>query len=106
MNSARVKFQKKEQEAVAGRKKETWVDFYTTWADLPAMSVREQTDVNNRSLTGAITMEVRICEDIQAILDDLKRFRAIYKDKPYTLNSSDPSRSHEGWVRILASRTD
>lgn len=106
MNSARITFQKKTQEVVAGRKEETWADFYAAWADLPALSLREQTDAHNRSLTGAITLEVRICEDIQAILDDLKRFRAIYKGKPYTLNSSDPSRSHEGWVRILASRTD
>lgn len=106
MNSARITFEKKNQEVVEGRKKDTWAKFYAAWADLPTLSIREQTDVNNRALTNAITLEVRSCEKIQAILDDLKQYRAIYKGKPYTLNSSDPSRSHEGWVRILASRTD
>ena len=106
MNSARITFEKKTQKVEEGRKKDTWATFYAAWADRPALSVREQTDVNNRSLTDAITLEVRICEKIQDILDNLKQYRAIYKGKPYTLNSSDPSRSHAGWVRILASRTD
>ena len=106
MNSARITFEKKTQEIVKGRKKDTWATFYAAWADLPALSVREQTDVNNRSLTDAITLEVRICEKVQDILDNLKQYRAIYKGKPSTLTSSDPSRSNAGWVRILASRTD
>ena len=45
-------------------------------------------------------------KEVQEIMDDLKKHRVIYKGKPYTLNSSDPSRRRAGWVRILASRTD
>lgn len=106
MNSARVMFQRKEQKVVDGRKAETWEPFYGTWADLPGLSVKEQTDVHNRTLTNAITLEVRTCRQVQEILDDLKKHRVIHNGRPYTLNSSDPSRSHAGWVRILASRTD
>lgn len=106
MDSARVTFESKKNEIVEGRKVETWVLFYGTWADLPALSVKEQTDVHNRALTNAITLEVRACRQVQEILDDLKKHRVIYKGKPYTLNSSDPSRRRAGWVRILASRTD
>lgn len=106
MNSARVKFEEKTQTIEDGRKVETWAPFYSAWADLPGLSIKEQTDVSNRSLTNAITLEVRHCAKVQAILDNLKHYRVIYKGKPHTLNSSDPSRSHEGWVRILASRTD
>lgn len=106
MNSARITFEKKTQKVEEGRKRDTWATFYAAWADLPGLSIREQTDVNNRSLTDAITLEVRTCEKVQDILDNLKQYRVIYKGKPYTLNSSDPSRSHEGKVRILASRTD
>ena len=106
MNSARVTFEKKTQVVVDGRKKDTWAPVYGAWANLPALSAKEQTDAHNRALTNAITLEVRSCKQVQEILDDLKQHRAIYRGKTYTLNSSDPSRSHEGWVRILASRTD
>ena len=106
MNSARVKFEEKSQTTEDGRKVETWAEFYSAWANLPGLSIKEQTDVNNRALTNAITLEVRHCAKVKAILNNLKHYRVIYDGKPYTLNSSDPSRAHAGWVRILASRTD
>lgn len=106
MNSARITFEKKTQKIVDGRKVDAWAEFYTAWADLPALSVREQTDVNNRSLTDAITLEVRSCADVKTMLKDLKQYRAVYEGRPYTLQSADYSRSRRGWVRLLASRTD
>lgn len=106
MNSAKITFQEKTQEVVEGRKRETWATYYVAWADLPALSVREQTDVHNRSLTDAITLEVRACDLVKKMVNDLKNYRAVYEGKPYTLNSADKSRSRQGRVRILASRTD
>lgn len=106
MNSARITFEKKQQTIQGGRKVETWATVYVAWANLPALSVREQTDVHNRSLTDAITLEIRNCAMIQEIVDDLKQYRAIHKGKVYNLDSADPSRGHEGMVRILVSRMD
>ena len=106
MNSARVKFEKKDQKGEDGRRVDTWEEFYSAWTNLPGLSIKEQTDVSNRALTNAITLEVRHCAKVKAILNNLKHYRVIYDGKPYTLNSSDPSRAHAGWVRILASRTD
>lgn len=106
MNSARVKFEKKDQKVEEGRRVDTWAEFYSAWANLPGLSIKEQTDVSNRALTNAITLEVRHCAKVKAILNNLKHYRVIYDGEPYTLNSSDPSRAQAGWVRILASRTD
>lgn len=106
MNSARITFEKKKQTLKDGRKVETWEAYYTAWADLPALSSREQTTVHERSLTDAITLEVRICDKVKEMLADLKQYRAVYEGRPYTMNSTDKSRKHEGWTRILASRTD
>ena len=106
MNSARVKFEKKDQKVEEGRRVDTWAEFYSAWAHLPGLSIKEQTNVNNRALTNAITLEVRHCAKVKTILNNLKHYRVIYDGKPYTLNSSDPSRAKTGWVRILASRTD
>ena len=106
MNSARVKFEKKDQKVEEGRRVDTWEEFYSAWTNLPGLSIKEQTDVSNRALTNAITLEVRHCAKVKEILNNLKHYRVIYDGKPYTLNSSDPSRAQAGWVRILASRTD
>lgn len=106
MDSARITFEKQKQEVVDGRKVATWAEFYKAWADLPALSVKEQTDVHNRSLTDAITMEVRMCAQVKDIMGNLKGYRAIYDGKPYTISSTDKSRKRQGWVRLLASRTD
>lgn len=106
MNSGRVTFQKKEQSIQDGRKVETWADYYTAWADFPALSMREQTDVNNRQLTDAITLEVRVCQKVEALRADMKQFRAVYKGLIYDLKAADYSRSRAGFIRFLASRSD
>lgn len=106
MNSARITFEKKTRKTVDGRQQDTWATYYVAWADLPGLSVREQTDVHNRSLTDAITLEVRACDQVKTMVNDLKTYRAIYEGNAYTLNSTDKSRTRQGWVRILASRTD
>lgn len=106
MNSGRVTFQKKTETIVDGRRVDSWADYYTAWADFPALSMREQTDVNNRQLTDAITLEVRTCQKIEAMRADMKHFRAVYKGLIYDLKSADYSRSHAGFIRLLASRYD
>lgn len=106
MDSARITFEKKKQGLKDGRKTETWATHYVAWADLPALSVREQTDVHNRSLIDAITLEVRMCEKVKEVTANLKGFRVIYDGRPYTIKSTDKSRKRQGWIRLLASRTD
>lgn len=114
MDSARITFERKEQEIVAGRPTATWVKCYKTWADLPALSMSEQSyasgqsaaQVQNRTVTEYITLEVRVCAPVRAILSAMKDHRVIYEGRPYMLHKSDKSRKHEGWVRILASRSD
>ena len=106
MNSGRVTFQQKTQEIVKGRKSETWADYYTAWADFPGLSMQEQTDVHNRELTDAITMEVRTCEKIEKLRKNMKRYRAVYDGAVYDLKSADYSRKRAGFIRLLASRAD
>lgn len=106
MNSGRIIFEKKTQTVKDGRKSEAWAAFYATWADFPALSVREQTDVNNRQLTDAITLEVRVCQKVETIRKEMKQFRAVYKGLVYELKGADYSRSRAGFIRFLASRSD
>ena len=106
MNSGRVTFQKKTETTVDGRRVDNWADYYTAWVDFPVLSLREQTDVNNRQLTDAITLEVRTCQKIEALRADMKRYRAVYKGLVYDLKSADYSRSRAGFIRLLASRSD
>lgn len=106
MNSARITFEKKTNGLKDGRNAATWATFYVAWADLPALSVREQTDVHNKALTDAITLEVRMCDQIREITENLKGFRAVYEGRPYSIKSADRSRKRQGFIRLLASRTD
>ena len=106
MNSGRVIFEKKTQTIKDGRKSEAWAGFYAAWADFPALSMREQTDVNNRQLTDAITLEVRVCQKVEAIRKEMKQFRAVHKGMVYELKGADYSRSRAGFIRFLASRAD
>lgn len=106
MDSAKITFEKKTQTLKDGRKTDTWATHYVAWADLPALSVREQTDVHNRSLIDAITLEVRMCEKVKEITANLKDFRVVYDGRTYTINSTDKSRKRQGWIRLLASRAD
>ncbi len=106
MNSGRVIFQKKAEKVVEGRREDSWVDYYKAWATFPGLSMQEQTDANNRKLTDAITMEVRTCQKTEELRKDMKHYRAIHKGMIYDLKGADYSRKHEGFIRLLASRTD
>ncbi len=106
MNSGRVTFQRRKDEVIGGRQQETWRDHYTTWADFPALSVKEQAEANNREMVDAITMEVRTCRKVEEMQRNMKDFRAAFKGRIYELKAADPSRQHAGFVRLLVSRAE
>ena len=104
--AGRVRFERRTQKIVEGRKVDTWQEFHTAWADLPDLSMREQTDAHNKELTDAITVEVRVCRKVEEVRKKLKEFRLVYDGEIYQIHGSDYSRTHEGHIRLLAARTD
>lgn len=105
-NSRRVTFQRKTQKTVKGRQVDTWAPFYTAWSDFPAASMREQEAAQNLQLVDAITLEVRTCKKVEQMRKSLKDYRVEDRGLIYDLKSADYSRQHEGFIRLLASRTD
>ena len=81
---------------------ETWIDYYSTHAEINKASGNEYVNAGTNISSSTYKFKTRFCNEIDALQFDTELFRIIYKDKCLDIKNVDNFKEENHTVTIFA----